>query len=610
MPRPLRLIVITGAIVAALSHLYPTAVLAVPLHSIAWVPNGFAIAPSDSMQVVPAIAADGAGGAYVLWTDYRNYAGFQPPVDAQHVTGAGTIATGWRADGTQLPWLSSEAGQIALADGAGGVFTATGGWDWYGHVLINHIGPDGEPVTPWPANGVEIALAIAGPSVQPAFVTSGPLRVEGAGPGDIMPAVALDGGGGLLVACTHVARTSQIVHVVRLTSAGAFAPGWPWAGTVIRESYASQFFSCICSDNSGGAFVAWYDETGVIIAGHVLGDGTIDAHWPSGGLIVSDAAHSAEAPGIVSDGQSGCFVTWQQYDAAGFEHPMVQHLLENGSPALGWNQSGLLLSTSPTEPGAFRTYDGYSYGNRYTYPSVVADGASGLIMAWTDLGTGAGSVHAQRVLGDGTLAPGWPAGGLAIAASSAGQGLPSLAADGTGGAFFAWQCAADGDSDVFAQHIDSSGRIASGWPTFGYPVGTGPGVQRHPVITADGGGGAIVAWENQRGGPLNIYAGRAYAASTSVPAEMPASHLALAGFRPNPSASGSRIAFTLASDEPATLELVDVAGRQVSVAEIGWLGPGSHVVSLDESHALPAGLYWMRLSQSGRTLTVRGVVVR
>ena len=48
--------------------------------------------------------------------------------------------------------------------------------------------------------------------------------------------------------------------------------------------------------------------------------------------------------------------------------------------------------------------------------------------------------------------------------------------------------------------------------------------------------------------------------------------LSLAGFMPNPAVRGGTVAFTLPSAEPATLELVDVAGRRVDHRDVGTLG--------------------------------------
>ena len=84
----------------------------------------------------------------------------------------------------------------------------------------------------------------------------------------------------------------------------------------------------------------------------------------------------------------------------------------------------------------------------------------------------------------------------------------------------------------------------------------------------------------------------------------------LRGLQPNPAGASVSVAFSLPDDQPARLELFDVRGRRVFEREVGPLGPGTHVVRLEEGQRLPAGLYLMRLTHGGRALTVRGVIVR
>ncbi len=86
--------------------------------------------------------------------------------------------------------------------------------------------------------------------------------------------------------------------------------------------------------------------------------------------------------------------------------------------------------------------------------------------------------------------------------------------------------------------------------------------------------------------------------------------LSLAGFHPNPAGRAAQLAFTLASHEPATLTLFDVAGRRRFSREVGALGPGSHVVPLDGGESLSSGIYILQLTQGGRTVTRRAVAVR
>ena len=87
------------------------------------------------------------------------------------------------------------------------------------------------------------------------------------------------------------------------------------------------------------------------------------------------------------------------------------------------------------------------------------------------------------------------------------------------------------------------------------------------------------------------------------------SALALIGARPNPAHGSLRIAFALPSAAPATLELIDIAGRRVARRDVASLGPGHHELALGDPR-LKAGLYFLRLTQAGQVLTARVVLMR
>ncbi|MGH7741162.1 MAG: T9SS type A sorting domain-containing protein [Candidatus Eiseniibacteriota bacterium] len=89
---------------------------------------------------------------------------------------------------------------------------------------------------------------------------------------------------------------------------------------------------------------------------------------------------------------------------------------------------------------------------------------------------------------------------------------------------------------------------------------------------------------------------------------MPRAEFALHGARPNPSAGHLSVAFSLPDGSPAELELVDIAGRRVYQRDVGALGAGLHVVPIEHA-GLPAGVYAVRLTQHGRTLTSKVSVV-
>lgn len=134
------------------------------------------------------------------------------------------------------------------------------------------------------------------------------------------------------------------------------------------------------------------------------------------------------------------------------------------------------------------------------------------------------------------------------------------------------------------------------------PDGSGRIVYEDRDVTAGARYGyrlAIVA----SGGPM--WAGEAWV-------EIPSAWtLALGGFRPNPAGRGDlSIAFTLANGHRATLELYDVAGRRVFGREVGSLGPGNHLVRLDEARRLNPGVYLVRLEQDSRSIKTKAALLR
>ena len=89
-----------------------------------------------------------------------------------------------------------------------------------------------------------------------------------------------------------------------------------------------------------------------------------------------------------------------------------------------------------------------------------------------------------------------------------------------------------------------------------------------------------------------------------------ATDFAIQRVAPNPTTDRLTVSLALPSSQPATLDLVDVAGRSVLSRDLGALGAGTHQVdlSIGRGHA-PAGLYFLRLTQAGRTAMTRVVAL-
>src|SRR6185503_3639213 len=98
------------------------------------------------------------------------------------------------------------------------------------------------------------------------------------------------------------------------------------------------------------------------------------------------------------------------------------------------------------------------------------------------------------------------------------------------------------------------------------------------------------------------------AAAAGVPP--PALSLALHGLVPNPPVRDLMVSFTLPDAEPATLELLDLAGRRLRQVEVRSAGPGRLSLSLGAVGSLRSGVYLVRLKHRGHSLVSKCVLMR
>jgi hypothetical protein len=132
-----------------------------------WPADGLALCTAPRHQGATATVADGQGGLIVAWQDARTAPPDMPDfryvdVYAQRVTSEGAIAPGWPVDGA--PVCTAPADQQALvmvADGAGGAIVAWSDYRNYSEsaadLYAQRIGPDGQPAVGWPVDGVALS---------------------------------------------------------------------------------------------------------------------------------------------------------------------------------------------------------------------------------------------------------------------------------------------------------------------------------------------------------------------------------------------------------------------------------------------------------------------
>jgi hypothetical protein len=98
-------------------------------------------------------------------------------------------------------------------------------------------------------------------------------------------------------------------------------------------------------------------------------------------------------------------------------------------------------------------------------------------------------------------------------------------------------------------------------------------------------------------------------ATLDAPGPEPPRRLELVSLSPNPTPRGLHVRFRIPAPRPAALELYDLAGRRLYVADAGTLGVGEHVLDLDPDNRLEPGIYFVTLTDGHERLTARAVVL-
>jgi hypothetical protein len=299
------------------------------------------------------------------------------------------------------------------------------------------------------------------------------------------------------------ARASRpvLLSLLMLGTLSMARQGWaawphdPNNGNVaLCTSAGTQGYPTIVSDGAGGAIVTWHDyRSGTswdIYAQRVNAAGA--PQWTANGVALCTAAGDQVTPTIVSDGAGGAIVTWQD-NRSGTNDIYAQRVSATGVPQ--WTANGVALCTAASDQ---------------ITPTIASDGAGGAIVTWPDLRSGTSyDIYAQRVSAAGV--PQWTANGVALCLAVNSQYVPTIDSDGAGGAIVTWQDYRSGtNNDIYAQRVNAAG--VPQWTADGVALCTAAGVQAFPMIASDGGGGAIVIWNDYRGTDPDIYGQRVNAA--------------------------------------------------------------------------------------------------
>ncbi|MFX0137919.1 MAG: hypothetical protein ACFFDN_30030 [Candidatus Hodarchaeota archaeon] len=135
-------------------------------------------------------------------------------------------------------------------------------------------------------------------------------------------------------------------------------------------------------------------------------------------------------------------------------------------------------------------------------PQICSDDEGGAIITWVDWRNGNPDIYAQRINSSGGVV--WEVNGTAICTEGVTQDTPQICSDGEGGAIITWRDWRNVVADIYAQKINSSGGVE--WDVNGTAICTADENQDNPQICSDGEGGAIITGRDWRNLVTDIYA--------------------------------------------------------------------------------------------------------
>lgn len=299
--------------------------------------------------------------------------------------------------------------------------------------------------------------------------------------------IITDGAGGAIITWEDARESHFDIYAQRIDAHGNVL--WTKDGIPICVAAENQNRPKVISDGAGGAIITWQDmRSGIgncdIYAQRINADG--NPQWTINGIPICTEINAQNSPCIATDGTGGAIIIWQDF-RTNYADLYAQRINQNGE--MLWAKNGVLVCGTSGAQSA---------------PIAVDDGTGGVIVAWQDFRRSYADIYAQRVDGGGNVL--WEKSGAAVCTALGHESFQVIVSNGAEGAIVAWVDTRNGNNDVFAQQIDGNGIVH--WLDNGIPVCTASGNQNYPVIASDGAGGIILAWWDMRSGEFNIYAQR------------------------------------------------------------------------------------------------------
>ncbi|OFY85864.1 MAG: hypothetical protein A3F72_16110 [Bacteroidetes bacterium RIFCSPLOWO2_12_FULL_35_15] len=262
--------------------------------AILWAFNGIAVSNASGIQEVPKIISDGSGGAIITWNDNRNINAsyYNWDIYAQRISASGIAQ--WTINGVEIcTEMGGQGNGAIVSDGNGGAIIT---WEDRRTGFLNidvyaqYVNANG--AVQWTTGGVAICTATGEQYAQLSCITS-------------------DGSGGAIITWFdgRSGSNNYDIYVQSINANGVVQ--WTSNGVAVCTAYNYQFSPTLISDNNGGAIIAWtdYRNGNNLYAQRINSNGL--AQWTYNGVAISSAANSQRGQAIISDGNGGAILAWQ-----------------------------------------------------------------------------------------------------------------------------------------------------------------------------------------------------------------------------------------------------------------------------------------------------------
>ncbi|MBA7636753.1 hypothetical protein ES703_44381 [subsurface metagenome] len=453
---------------------------------------------SAPRPVAPEIAADGSGGAIIVWPAQKG-------ARVQRVDSQGNCL--WGSEGRQIYSYSKHPiGPLAVEDDNGGAILAWTDeyptsedipqWGVYAQRL------DSQGNTVWPEGGISV-------SASPFDVNQGQIEMINE---SLIELINDDAGGAILLWYNELKIDNfwkVTVHAQRVSADGDCL--WGEQGVQVCATSPDPRWAKAVNDGSGGAVIVWEDNRGPdtdIYAQRISSNGRL--LWPDEGVPVASASNAQLFPQIISDGMGNFIVVWVQSPGASYmvgdADIYAQKINPEGKP-LWTNGKGVPVCTAAGSQG---------------HPQVASEGSGGCIVVWHDTRNRPNrDAYAQRLSSEGKIL--WETDGVLVgeipgvdkSSVEAGSYDVQVAGDSAGGAMVVWQVnptstttGAFKGGQIYAQRLSPTGERL--WPE-AIRVYENPSLksQAYSSVVSDGMGGVIISSKVGKGRwPDLVYAQR------------------------------------------------------------------------------------------------------